>query len=243
MLINIQLNFEQNDVGKTKTSYNICTLNVLNEIANFPFPSKTDLPSLVNFLIFPLIIGFALYNLYDIVIETIENIRNSDFSRTSLRLGASFKDIWFYFRILQTLLFLFSIILRLYLYLTLTKLFKTARTSNNYVDVQGKCDMLDSIMLIETFVICCTLIYFLRYLERNIIKPVSDTIVESYQQIIIFFLSYIFIIFGFSFFCFYVYGIKEPSKFFYNLKFFLIFLLMRYSFCLFWLFYFFIIFV
>lgn len=154
---------------------------------------------------------FAIYNIYDITIETIENVRYSQFDKSSFRLGKSFKDIWFYFRIVQTLLFFFSITLRIYLYSTLTTLFKKARTSDAYVDVEGKCELLELITLVETFSICSTLIYFLRYLESNIIKPVSDTIVESSQQIIIFFLSYFFIIIGFAFFCFYVYGIKESS--------------------------------
>lgn len=214
-MINVQLVFEQNDVGKIRTNYKICTLNVLNDIANFILPSKFNITYLLSHSVFPLLICFTLYNLYDIIKETIVNIRFSDFTKYGVRLGNSFKDIWFYFRILQTSLFFFSIILRIYLYSTLTMLFKKARTNNNYVDVEGKCELLEFITLIETFIICCTLIYFLRYLERNIIKPVSDTIVESFQQIIIFFLSYIFIILGFSYFCFYVYGVKEPSKFLY----------------------------
>jgi len=211
LFININLIFEQNDVGKISTSYKICTLNILDDLANFPFPSKIEINSVVKFLIFPFILCFTLYNIFDILIETIKNIRESKFTNNGFQLGGSFNDIWFYFRILKIYVFFFSIILRTYLYLTLTEFFKTARKMEIYADVEGKCELLESITLVEIFIICSTLIYFFRYLDRNIIKPVSDTMRDSFQQIIIFFTSYLFIILGFSFFCYYVYGVKEPS--------------------------------
>lgn len=219
VFINLQLIFEQNDVGKIYTTYKLCTLNILNDISNL-FPTQFKMNIILNFMIFPFIIIFTIYNLFDILKETIHSFENSTFicHNKEFRLGKAFKDIWFYFKILQTSLFFITVIMRIYLYSTVKGLFQKSKENNSYVDIEGKCGLLETITLLETFIICCTLIYFLRYLERNIIKPVYDTIIQSYRQIIIFFCSYFLVILGFSYFCNYIYGVREQSKIF-NLTF------------------------
>lgn len=220
IFINLNLIFEQTDVGKIVTSYKVCSINILNDLTNFVHFTKLDPLQIVNVLTFFFLLGYTLYSIYDLFAEFLENVKQSDFRRGAFRLGKSFKDIWFYFKMIQTLLFFFTLSLRVYLYWNFIPLFKSEKVDNphtqeeneKYLEIENKCQLLETVTLMETFIVCCTLLYFLRYLERNIIKPVSDTIIESYMQIIVFFTSYILVILGFSFFCHYVFGIKEQSK-------------------------------
>jgi hypothetical protein len=220
IFINLNLIFEQTDVGKIETSYKVCTLNVLSDLSDLKNLFNLKISSLINVLIFLFLCLYTFYSIYDLFMEAVENVKQTDFRRGAFRVGKSFKDIWFYFKMIQTLLFFMTLSLRIYLYVNLIPIFSTIKHSENnsedsnyrYLDVENKCSLLSTVTLMETFIICCTLLYFLRYLERNIIKPVSDTIIESYLQIIVFFTSYILIILGFSFFCHYIFGIKEQSN-------------------------------
>jgi len=224
IFINVNLIFEQTDVGKIITSYKVCTLNVLSDLSDLTHIYKLDIFSLIKVLVFLFLCGYTIYSIYDLFMEAVENVKQSDFRRGAFRFGKSFKDIWFYFKMIQTLLFFMTLSLRIYLYVNLIPIFKSIKYNNEttqkeghrYLEIENKCQLLETVTLMETFIICCTLLYFLRYLERNIIKPVSDTIIESYLQIIVFFTSYILVIFGFSFFCHYIFGIKEQSKIFFN---------------------------
>lgn len=220
IFINLNLIFEQTDVGKIVTNYKVCSVNIIDDISDLTHLDDLGIYSLINVFVFFFLLGYTYYSIYDLFCEFLQNIKQSDFRRGAFRLGKSFKDIWFYFKMIQTFLFFVTLSLRIYLYVNFIPLFKSYKYANShtqeedhkYLEIESKCELLENVTLMETFIVCCTLLYFLRYLERNIIKPVSDTIVESYMQIIVFFTSYVLIIFGFSFFCHYVFGIKEQSK-------------------------------
>ena len=202
LFINLQLIFEQTDVGKIITSYKICSLNILGDLSDLTHIFDIGLFSLVKVAVFIFLCAYTMYSIYDVFVEAVENVKQSDFRRGAFGMGKSFKDIWFYFKIIQTLLFFLTLSLRIYLYITLIPIFRNIKvpkeeSEHKYLEIEDKCQLLETVTLMETFIICCTLLYFLRYLERNIIKPVSDTIIESYLQIIVFFTSYILVILGF----------------------------------------------
>ena len=116
-------------------------------------------------------------------------------------------------------MFCLASFIRIYLYIGIYDTIGI-QFSQIFIETDSICSLLKTLTLLETIMACFTLIYFLQYLDKNIIEPISSTIIESSRHIFVFLTSFVCCLFGFSFFTYFIYGTRSLSKyFFYFLEF------------------------
>lgn len=118
---------------------------------------------------------------------------------------------WNWIYIFKVTVYLVTNILRLYLLLVLRN--KLEYRNDIFIDNSNECNVMDYMELCETVSLSLSLIYFLQYLDKNIIGPIFETLINSFKNIVIFISSYFFILIGFTFFANFVYGIYILSNF------------------------------
>lgn len=201
--VTVKLIFEQSDNGLTATSYNLCTLNMFGEIASF-INFKLELESIIRTFVLLVIALYTIFATWDIIKCLVTDYKEY------------FKDIWNIFKIVKVTMYLLSTIIRVIIYLTIFDLIGK-KDIEQFIDTDSVCGLYNALLLLETLMACFTLVYFLKFLDKNIIEPISLTIQESLSNIIVFLTSFVTNILGFSMFCYFIYGGRSLSKFFYIL--------------------------
>ena len=121
-----------------------------------------------------------------------------------------FTSYWNWIYILTVIFFLLANLLRMYLLVVLKE--KLQYTEAQFIDNSQECNVMDYMELSECVMLSLCLIYFLQYLDKNIVGPIFETLLDSFENIVVFISSYCFIIIGFTFFGNFVYGIYILSK-------------------------------
>jgi hypothetical protein len=189
---------EQNNVGYVFRGHQVCVINFLNDLSMFlHFNFGANL--IFNMCFYVLIIGYSVYNIMDIIKEV---------KKKGLKF---FYEFWNIIKFFKILLYVTCFIMRMTLYITFsTQLTKLA----DYYDTSEVCQIHEALGVLEMVMICLTLIYFLYYLDENIVGPIFNTLFQSLRAILTFILSYVFTILGYAIFCNYVFGIYLISKIF-----------------------------
>ena len=117
---------------------------------------------------------------------------------------------WNWIYILNVSVFLCANLLRMYLLVVLKP--KLAKIPTDFLDLSSECNLSQYMELGECVMLSLCLIYFLQYLDKNIIGPIFETLLKSFKNVVVFILSYCFIIIGFTFFANFVYGIYILSN-------------------------------
>lgn len=123
---------------------------------------------------------------------------------------AYFTFYWNWIYILTVVVFLAANLLRMYLLIVLSG--KLDYNNYKFIDNSNECNISDYMELCECVMLSLCLIYFLQYLDANIVGPIFETLLDSFKNIVVFISSYCFIIIGFTFFGNFVYGIYILSK-------------------------------
>lgn len=194
---------ESDMYGYIETKANLCVINFLtiaHDLTSFNINANT----VIGFFFYAAIIFYSLYNLVEIIYYVrIYKLRY-------------FKKIWNVIKSIQIILYIVSMTLRLSLY-KLTRDTLTSISLEKAIDVNDICQIYDNLLILEILMICSTSIYFLKYLDENIVGPIIDTLNRSGKNIIVFISSYAFAITGFGI-CFnYIYGSNMYCKIFLNM--------------------------
>lgn len=198
IFITLKLIFEQAPNGLTYTTYQLCTLNIFKELSDF-LNFKMQLSSIINILIVLTLVLYSFLSIIDIVREIIK--KKLEY----------YKDIWNIFKTVKVSMYCLSSFIRIYFYFTIFNSIGK-QNSNEFIDTDPQCNLLNALLLLETLMACLTLIFFLRYLDKNIIEPISRTISESQKNIFVFLTSFVCCLMGFSFFSYFIYGTRSLSK-------------------------------
>jgi hypothetical protein len=119
---------------------------------------------------------------------------------------------WNWIYMSKVTVYLITNILRMYLIFVLRN--KLEYQIDMFIDNSNECNVMDYMELCESVSLSLSLIYFLQYLDKNIVGPIFETVLNSLKNIVIFISSYFFIITGFTFFANFVYGIYILSNIF-----------------------------
>jgi hypothetical protein len=202
--ITIKLIFEQTSDGLSYTNYNLCTLNIFEEInllLNFKLQAETLAFLVINFFK----ISYTLHAVYSITKKLIENYKNSVENNNK-----NFQ-YWNVFKIFKISIYLIAILLRISLYFTIFNTIGIDK-ADSFIDTDSLCDRYQTLLFLEALMTCLTLIYFLKFLDKRVIEPISKIILDSIKNICIYFFTFLFYTTGYAFFAYYVYGSRSLSK-------------------------------
>lgn len=202
--ITVQLIFEQTSNGLVQTSYELCTLNMFTEMAAF-MDFKLDLNSIINIIVTLVLVFYTFSAGWSITKSIIKDHITY------------FMNIWNIFYIFQVSMYAITIFIRVYIYLTIFGLIGI-QNSDEFIDTDNVCSLYQNLLVLETLSACVTLIYFLNYLDKNMIQPISSAVQESLRNILVFLVSFLMCILGFSMFCMFIYGTRSLSNYFYVFK-------------------------
>lgn len=197
LFITIKLIFEQTSNGLTHTHYNLCSLNFLDEIAYF-MEFRFELNYILNNVITLVIVVYTILIGFDTIQQLIYNSKKF------------FEDFWNTFILIKIIFYIISIVLRFYIYSATFSIIGKEH-SNEFIDTDNLCNLNQFMTLLESLIPCLTLIYFLRFLDKNIIDPIVKTFQASTKNILVFMVSFFCSIIGFSFFCYFIYGPRSFS--------------------------------
>ncbi len=198
ILITIKLIFEQTPNGYVQTKYELCTLNIFMEMAAF-MNFQLELESIITILVTLVVVFYAFNGTWSIIQSLLRDYT------------AFFMDFWNIVNIVQVSVYALSIFIRVYIYLTIFDLIGI-QNSDKFIDTDNVCSLYQNLLVLETLSVCVTLIYFLKYLDKNMINPIISAVQESSENIVVFLVSFLMCIFGYSIFCLYIYGSRSLSK-------------------------------
>jgi len=204
ILATISFTVEQDDFGNVKSSYKLCAINYFG---NIYFLTQFQLNKYETFLqvgYYILIFTYTIFSLIDIIRDLIH--KKLEY----------FKDFWTIVRIFKITMFTLSLILRFIIYfLTYNQIkFQGPTDENpNVIDTQDICGKIENLKIIEMLMINFSLIFFISYLDENIVGPIFTTIHKSLKNFVIFIFSYIFILVGFGIYCNYFFGTFIDGKY------------------------------
>jgi hypothetical protein len=193
--ITVKLIFEQTPNGLVHTKYELCTLNIFTEMAAF-MDFKLSLESIVTIIVTLVLVFYTFSAGWSITKRLIKD-----------HIGY-LMDIWNIFYIFQVSMYAITIFIRVYIYLTIFGLIGI-QNSDKFIDTDNVCALYQNLLVLETLSACVTLIYFLNYLDKNMIQPISSAVQESLRSIIVFLVSFVMCILGFSMFCMFIYGTRS----------------------------------
>jgi hypothetical protein len=189
---------EQNKIGNVAVNTKVCVLNFLSVVYNL-LNFKLSASVVIDLSFFCLILIYSFYNVYDIIRE----IRKQKL--------LYFIQFWNIIKVLKIGFYVCCLALRTSMYFIVYNELKWV-PENEYMDTTRICGIYESMRVLEILMICFTMIYFLNYLDKNIVGPIFDTLFKSIKNIVIFISSYIFTITGYGIFCNYIFGIYKTSK-------------------------------
>jgi hypothetical protein len=117
---------------------------------------------------------------------------------------AFFIEFFNYVRIAKITFYLMNIFVTVSLYYTI--MVDIINDDGNFINTTRACELNGLCEIVDNVMICLTMIYFLKFLDSNIIKPFIQTLLLSWKSIIVFLTSYFFSVTGYAIFCNFVYG-------------------------------------
>jgi hypothetical protein len=216
VFITVSLTFEQSSVGTINPTFSVCTISLLQELKSLSTFSLTF--SIISDLIINIVVvAYCFYNIYAIIRDNINGLlkhykqSKKVVKSVYLQLTDFFtNNVWNFILCAKICLFFSVIIIRVVLYINL---YDTLKYDNSvFMETDNICDLMKIFTVTNTVMICVTFIYFLRYLDENIVNPVFETLYLSRRNISVFLLSYAFTITGYSMLCNFVFGYNISGK-------------------------------
>jgi hypothetical protein len=197
VFLSISLYFEQNSFGKTHVNFSTCSLNFLNVI--YQFYSMKLVSNILELASNTIIIAYSIYHILGII---------TDIKKEKLRY---FVKGWNLVKIFKIALYVMCVFLRVMLYIQVGNNLRWVE-SNQFIDTSNFCQQYNTLNIFEMLLICITLIYILNYLDKSIVGIIYGTLFSSWRVILVFIVSYLFSLIGYSAFCNYIYGVNIPGN-------------------------------
>ncbi len=198
--VTIKLIFEQAPNGLTYTTYKVCTLSIFQEI-NLIYDFKINFETITVLFANGIIVIYTLYSIYCITKSLIQNYKKY------------LSKFWNVFLIAKIFLYLLAILIRITFYFIVFNTIPIGyNVDSTFIDTDSICLLNSFLEFLDVINTCLSLIYFLSFLERRIIEPISLTIQDSIKNIFTYLVSFFFNIMGFAFFAYYTYGTRTLSN-------------------------------
>lgn len=186
--------FERNIDGATFIDYKICVITNLVDMYRL-FKFELSFLSIFNIVSMILLFGFTLHSYVKIIVDIFKEGILKYFSEF-------FKIIKFVLVIFYTLHFTIKFLL----YNLITS--DILNDNSDFKDTTNVCNMNQSYMLINALMICLIFIYFLKFLDKNIVNPIFKAMFDSSNEIIMFLVCYLLSIIALSIFINYIFAIN-----------------------------------
>ena len=199
-LIPITIAIEKNNIGYIAHSFEICTLTFLNELSNIKHFKIFKSSLLLIIIYYFLIVLYAIKTFYTFIYDTflIEENRKTWYLKVF--------NLWTIIQLLKASLLIITLIMRLYIYVKFSFNFTDFTNQNIFYDPTSLCNLYDYLIGFEMLMLCLILIYFIEYLDENIVGPFFNTIMSSIRNVLRYLTCFFFTVFGVSSFCSLAYG-------------------------------------
>lgn len=219
IFVNVQFKIEQNKFSILTPSYSICTISNLTILKQF-FHLEIDAGFAFIVAITLVRILYAVYNIKKTITHTI-NAFKSKKQGICNKLKIVFYSPWQIFLFIKCILVMIILVLEVFCYILVTKIgSKGVITDLNFVDSNNICSINEIINLLEAVFIFFLLLYFINFVESELMRFVINTIFNLKHKIFIFLMKMSILIIAFSFCISYIYGpyFSEFQDFFSSLS-------------------------
>ena len=202
--IPISMAVENNVVGSIKTSFDICSISFLDDLAMIK-NSNFFKSNFIFVILFYLIIFIYLICSLRLFIIKLLKVGMRKFLWELL-------DFWNVVFLFQCGLFFSMIIMRLNIYIIFDLYFTKIDHNKFYDEANSLCHFQNNLLFVEIMSVALTVIYCLKQLDKYIVTRMFQTIVISIGSLCRFAACLLFTLFGYSFFISLSYG-KHIFKF------------------------------